>query len=33
MYETYGAYGDNEPDPIDPLSASAQSLLNIMENY
>lgn len=33
MYETYGGYGDTEPEPVEPLSASAGTLLNIMENY
>lgn len=33
MYQTYCAYGDGEPDPIEPLSSSGRTLLNIMENY
>jgi hypothetical protein len=33
MYETYGGYADVEPDPVEPLSASGETLLNIMENY
>lgn len=33
MYRTYGGYEDAEPEPIEPLSASAGTLLNIMECY
>lgn len=33
MYETYGGYAEVEADPVKPLSASGQTLLNIMENY
>ena len=34
MYKTYGGYGDeDEPEPIEPLSDSADTLLRIMENY
>ena len=34
MYQTCGGHEDDEdPDPIEPLSASAGTLLNIMENY
>jgi hypothetical protein len=33
MYETYGGYADIEPDPVEPLSASGETLLSIMENY
>jgi len=33
MYETYGGYDDVEPEPVEPLSASAGTLLDIMENY
>jgi hypothetical protein len=33
MYETYGGYGDVEPDPVEPLSDSGNTLLSIMENY
>jgi len=34
MYETYGGYEDEtEPEPVGPLSASARTLLNVMENY
>ena len=32
MYETYGGYEDEtEPEPVGPLSASARTLLNVME--
>ncbi|MBN1247394.1 MAG: hypothetical protein JXC32_07030 [Anaerolineae bacterium] len=33
MYEAYGGYGDAEPEPVEPLSESAQTLLNVMESY
>ena len=33
MYKTYGGYADVEPDPVEPLSDSGNSLLNVMENY
>lgn len=33
MVETYGRYADNEAEPAEPLSASAGTLLNVMENY
>lgn len=33
MAETYGGYEDNEMEPAEPLSASAKTLLNVMENY
>jgi hypothetical protein len=34
MYETYGGYDDDvEPEPVEPLSASAGTLLDVMENY
>lgn len=33
MYQTYGGYADVEPDPVEPLSASGKTLLDIMENY
>ncbi|MBL7065750.1 MAG: hypothetical protein ISS49_16350 [Anaerolineae bacterium] len=33
MYGTYGGYGDTEPEPVEPLSASAGTLLNIVECY
>jgi hypothetical protein len=33
VYETYGGYGDVEPEPVEPLSPSGETLLNIMENY
>ncbi len=33
IYDTYG-YGDEEtPEPVEPLSASGETLLNIMESY
>lgn len=32
-YETYGGYADVEPEPIEPLSPSAKTLLNLMEHY
>ncbi len=33
MYKTYGGYGDTEPEPVEPMSASARTLLNVMESY
>lgn len=33
MYETYGGYPDVEPEPVEPLSASGNTLLGIMECY
>jgi len=33
MYQTYGGYPDVEPEPVEPLSASGRTLLNIVENY
>lgn len=33
VYETYGGYEDDEPEPVEPLSSSGQTLLNIMERY
>jgi hypothetical protein len=33
MYQTYGGYEELEPDPVEPLSSSGKSLLNIMESY
>lgn len=33
VHETYGGYADVEPEPVEPLSASGETLLNIMENY
>jgi hypothetical protein len=33
MVETYGGYADDEAEPVEPLSASAGTLLNVMENY
>jgi hypothetical protein len=33
MYQTYGGYSDAEPEPVEPLSTSAGTLLNLMENY
>ena len=35
MYETYGAYEDEKtkPEAVGPLSANAETLLNVMENY
>jgi hypothetical protein len=33
MYETYGGHEDEEAEPVEPLSASAETLLNVMENY
>lgn len=33
MYETYGGYPDVEPEPMEPLSKSGETLLNIMEYY
>jgi hypothetical protein len=33
MYETYGGYEDDEPDPVEPLSASGKTLLDIVERY
>jgi len=33
MYETYGRYADVEPEPVEPLSDSGNSLLSVMENY
>ncbi|MBU0493172.1 MAG: hypothetical protein KKA73_05410 [Chloroflexi bacterium] len=32
-YQTYGEYDDEESEPAAPLSASAKTLLNVMENY
>ncbi|MCP4536723.1 MAG: hypothetical protein GY832_06215 [Chloroflexi bacterium] len=32
-YKTYGGYDDSEPEPVEPLSASAGTLLNVMERY
>jgi hypothetical protein len=33
MFETYGGHEDEEADPVEPLSASAETLLSVMENY
>ena len=33
MYQTYGGYPDVEPEPVEPLSVSGITLLNIMESY
>ena len=33
MVETYGGYADDEAEPVEPLSTSARTLLNVMENY
>lgn len=33
MYSIYGGDDDHEPDPIEPLSASGETLLRIMERY
>jgi hypothetical protein len=33
MVEIYGRYEDSEPEPVEPLSASAETLLNVMETY
>jgi hypothetical protein len=33
MYETYGGGEETEPEPVEPLSGSAQTLLDVMENY
>lgn len=33
VYETYGGREDEEVEPVEPLSASAETLLNVMENY
>jgi hypothetical protein len=33
MAETYGGYEDDEAEPVEPLSASAGTLLSLMENY
>jgi hypothetical protein len=33
MYETYGGYDEVEPEPVEPLSASAGTLLNVMQSY
>jgi hypothetical protein len=33
MVETCGGYADGEAEPIEPLSASAETLLNLMESY
>ena len=33
MYETYGGYADVEPEPVELLSASGNTLLNVMESY
>jgi hypothetical protein len=33
MYKTYGGYEDAGPELIEPLSASARALLNVMESY
>jgi hypothetical protein len=33
MYKTYGGYADVEPEPVEALSLSAETLLNIMESY
>jgi hypothetical protein len=33
MYKTYSAYEDAEPEPVEPLSESAHTLLNVMECY
>jgi hypothetical protein len=31
--QTYGAYADIEPEPVEPLSENAETLLSIMESY
>jgi hypothetical protein len=33
VYETYCGAGDDDAEPIDPLSPSGKTLLSIMENY
>ena len=33
MYETYGGGENGEPEPMEPLSDSAQTLLDVMESY
>jgi len=33
MYETYGGGENGEPEPVEPLSDSAQTLLDVMESY
>jgi hypothetical protein len=33
MYKTYGGYEDAEPEPVEPLSESAHTLLDLMECY
>jgi len=33
MSKTYGAYEDAEPEPVEPLSESAHTLLDVMERY
>lgn len=33
MYKIYGGYGEIAPDPVEPLSPSGRTLLQIMENY
>ena len=33
MYKTYGTYEDAEPKPVEPLSKSAHTLLDVMECY
>ena len=29
----YGGYGDVEPEPVEPLSDSGETLMSIMESY
>lgn len=33
MYKTYGGGEETEPEPVEPLSDSAQTLLDVMESY
>jgi hypothetical protein len=33
VYETYGGYEGTEAEPVEPLSASGDTLLGIMETY
>jgi hypothetical protein len=33
MYQTYGGYEEVEPEPVEPLSVSGDTLLNVIENY
>jgi hypothetical protein len=33
MFQTYGGYRNIEPEPVEPLSRTAGTLLNVMESY